>query len=222
MYTSSIRPFSRHKYGRGAWFAITNQYAGKDKWGAELKKQDDLLHTYKWKGRSNFLLDKFISQHRNAFISMQQCAVHVEFQLPNEDSRVGYFCDAIETTNASLQAAMALIRNDDNPVVGKRSNFEATSTCLLPHDPVAKKRTNNPARHRGAEISSIDSSQMKSGVGTSGVYLRYHKRDEYLKLTAEQKKELHEWRDQSSTSKTNGEKPRDDKSAKRPKPDRTN
>ena len=70
---------------------------------------------------------------------MQQCAVHVEFQLPNEYSRVGYLLDAIETTDASLQAAMALIRNDDNPVVGKRSNFEATSTCLLPHDPVAKK-----------------------------------------------------------------------------------
>ena len=213
MYTSSIQPFSRRKDGRGAWFAITNQYAGKDKWGAELKKQDDLLHTYKWKGQSNFLLDKFISQHRNAFVSMQQCAVHVEFQLPNEYSRVGYLLDAIETTDASLQAAMALIRNDDNPVVGKRSNFEATSTC---------KRTNNPARHRGAEISSIDSSQMKSGVGTSGVSLRYHKRDEYLKLTAEQKKELHKWRDSSSTSKTNGKKSRDDKSAKRPKPDRAN
>ena len=45
MYTSSIQRFSRRKDGRGAWFAITNKYAGKDKWGAELKKQDDLLHT---------------------------------------------------------------------------------------------------------------------------------------------------------------------------------
>ena len=153
---------------------------------------------------------------------MQQCAVHVKFQLPNEYSCVGYLLDAIETTDASLQAAMALVRNDDNPGVGKRFNFEATSTCLLPHDPVAKKLTNNPARHRGAEISSIESSQMKYGVGTSGVSLHYHKRDEYLKLTAEQKKELHKWRDSYSTSKTNGKKPRDDKSAKRPKPDRAN
>ena len=63
---------------------------------------------------------------------MQQCAVHVEFQLPNEYSRVSYLLDAIETTDASLQAAMALVQNDDNPAVGKRSNFEATSTCLLP------------------------------------------------------------------------------------------
>ena len=222
MYTSSIQPFSRRKDGRGAWFAITNQYAGKDKWAAELKKQDDLLHTYKWKGQSNFSLDKFISQHRNAFVSMQQCAIHVEFQLPNEYSRVGYLLDAIETTDASLQAAMALVRNDDDPTVGKRSNFESTTTCLLPHDPVAKKRTNNPARQRGAEISSIDSSHLKSGVGTSGVSLRYHKREEYLNLTAEQKKELHEWRDSSSTSNTNVKTPRDAKSPKRPKTDRAN
>ena len=47
---------------------------------------------------------------------MQQCAVHVEFQLPNEYSRVGYFLDAIETTDASLRAAMDLVRNDDHPL----------------------------------------------------------------------------------------------------------
>ena len=70
-YASSIQPYSQRKDGRNAWLALTNQYAGKDNWSAELKKQDDLLHTFKWKGQSNFSLDKFIAQHRNAFISMQ-------------------------------------------------------------------------------------------------------------------------------------------------------
>ena len=110
----------------------------------------------------------------------------MKFQLPNEYSRVGYLLDAIETTDASLQAAMALVRNDDDPTNGKQSNFEAISTCLLPHDPVAKKRQNNPSRcGAGAEISAIDSSKIKSGVGITGVNLRYHKREEYLKLTEE-------------------------------------
>ena len=71
MYTRSIQPYCRHKDGHGTWFAIMNQYAGKDKWGDELKKQDDLLHTYNWKGQSNFSLEKFISQHHNAFVPMQ-------------------------------------------------------------------------------------------------------------------------------------------------------
>ena len=95
MYTSLIQLYSQRKDGCGTWFAITNQYAWKDKWGAEQKKQDDLLHTYKWRSQSNLLLDKFISQHRNAFVSMQQCAIHVEFQLPNEYSCVGYLVNAI-------------------------------------------------------------------------------------------------------------------------------
>jgi len=201
MYASSIQPFSRRKDGRGAWTAITKQYAGKDKWASELKLQDDLLHTRKWKGQTNFSLDKFISQHRNAFVSMQQCAEHVEFQLPNAYSRVGYLLDAIETSDASLQAAMALVRNDETPVTGKRSDFEATAACLLPHDPVAKKRNTNPQRNRGAEVSAIDSSKIKSGIGATGVPLRYHKREEYNKLSPAQKKELHEWRESDSTTK---------------------
>ena len=107
---------------------------------------------------------------------MQQCAIHVKFQLPDEYSCVGYLLDTIETTDASLQAVMALVRNDEDPTNGKRSNFEATSTCLLPHDPVAKKRQNNPSRcGAGAKISAIDSSKIKYGVGTTGVNFLYHK-----------------------------------------------
>jgi hypothetical protein len=71
---------------------------------------------------------------------MQQCAKHVDYQLPNEHSRVGYLFDAIESTDPSLQAAMALVHNDTG-AHGKCNNFEATASYLLPHDPVAKKRT---------------------------------------------------------------------------------
>ena len=113
---------------------------------------------------------------------------------------MGYLLDAIETNDAYLQAAMALVRNDDDPTNGKRSNFEATATCLIPHDPMAKMRQKNPARHNNAEISAIDYTKLKSGVEATGVNLRYHERDEYLKLAAEQKKELHFWRESSAGS----------------------
>ena len=76
-YAASIKPYQRGKDGRGAWAALTNQYAGKDKWEAEIKEQDDLLHTCVWKGQSTFPLEGFIGQHRNTFVSMQQCAEHV-------------------------------------------------------------------------------------------------------------------------------------------------
>ena len=56
-YAASIKPFTRAKDGRGAWKALTSQYAGKDKWEAEIKRQEQLLHTRIWKGQSNFSLE---------------------------------------------------------------------------------------------------------------------------------------------------------------------
>ena len=113
--------------------------------------------------------------------------MHVDFQLPNEFNRIRYLLDAIKTTDADLQAAMTLVRNDIDPTTGKRFNFEATSIWLFPHYLVAKKQNSHDDRHRGAEVSAINSSTINSGVGTTGVDLRYHKMNEYVKLSPEQK-----------------------------------
>ena len=94
-YAASIKPFQRTKNGCGTLQDLTNQYAGNDKWEAEIRKQDDLQHTRVWKGQSNFPLEGFIAQHRNAFVSMQQCAEHIAYQLPNELTRVGYLLEGI-------------------------------------------------------------------------------------------------------------------------------
>ena len=75
---------------------------------------EKILHTSIWKGQSNFTLESFVVQHRNAFIMLEQCAEHVTFQLPNPHSRVGYLLDAIQTLDAGLQAAMASIRTDND------------------------------------------------------------------------------------------------------------
>ena len=48
-YATSIKPFQQCRDGEGAWNALTSQYAGKDKWDAEIKKQEHLLHTCVWK-----------------------------------------------------------------------------------------------------------------------------------------------------------------------------
>ena len=56
-YTGSIRPFKHTEDGRSAWFAIVSQFAGKDKWQAEIKRNEQLLHTRVWKGQSNFTLE---------------------------------------------------------------------------------------------------------------------------------------------------------------------
>jgi hypothetical protein len=197
-YAASIKPFQRNKDGRGAFQALTNQYAGQDKWEQELKKQDDLLHTQEWRGQSNYTLERFIQQHRTAFVSMQSCAQYVEYQLPTEHTRVGYLLAGIQCNDAGLQAAMASVRLDTTPLTGKRSDFEAAATHLLPYDPVAKKRTSNHKRGAG-EISDITGADIssfgtKEGIGKTGVHLRYHKSEEYSTLSSDQMDELREWR----------------------------
>ena len=121
-YAASIKPFQRNRDGKGAWKALTSQYAGKNKWEAEIKRQEQLLHTCIWKGQSNFSLEHFISQHRNTYVSMSASAEHVQYQLPNEHSCVGFLIDAIQCADAGLQAAMASVKMDNGPN-GLRNNF---------------------------------------------------------------------------------------------------
>ena len=70
-YAVSIKHFQQHRDGEGAWKALTSQYAGKDKWEGEIKKQEQLLHTRVWKGQSNSSLEYFICQ--NIIMHMYQC-----------------------------------------------------------------------------------------------------------------------------------------------------
>ena len=71
-----------------------------------------------WKAQSNVSLERFISQHRNAFVSLQQCSSHVQFQLPNVNTQVGCLLDAVQFGEApfagtwpSFKMAKALPEN---------------------------------------------------------------------------------------------------------------
>ena len=69
---------------------------------------------------------------------MSACAEHIQYQLPNEHSRIGLLIDAIQCVDNGLQAVMASIKTDNGPY-GLRNNFERAVAHLLPYDPVAKK-----------------------------------------------------------------------------------
>ena len=171
-----------------------------------------------WKGQSNFSLEKFIAQHRNPFVSMQACAEHIQYQLPNGHSRVGFLLDAFQTSDAGLQAAMASIRTDDGPN-GMCNDFEQSAAHLLPYDPVARKHATGSSKRGSAEVSAVSYEATdvaafgtKPGIGKSGVHFRYYDKSEYSKLTKEQKTELGEWR-----SKGGEEQGRGDAKAKKAK-----
>ena len=119
----------------------------------------------------------------------------MQYQLPNEHSRVGFLLQAIQCSDPGLQAAMPSIKTD-NGLEGMRNNFEATPAHLLPYDPVAKKRSSGQKRG-SAQISSVvdtpNATMKKLSIGKTGVHLCYYKTGEYRNLSREQKDELREW-----------------------------
>ena len=162
----------------------------------EIKHQDDLLHTCQWKVQSNFPLEGFIAQHRNAFVSMQQCAEHVEYQLPNEHTCVGYLLEGIVCPDLGLQGAMASMCTDDGPT-GMQNDFKAAAAHILPYDPVAKKRVAAGSNRIAAQISFVEvpetakiSAATKVSIGKTGVHLWYLTPEEYRQLIDDHKSEL--------------------------------
>ena len=190
-YAASIQPFARRRDGRGALKAIKDQYAGKDKWEKEMKKQEEIIHNRKWKGTGSYTLDLFVSAHRNAYVVLTQCSEHVTVQLPNGTTRVRYLLDNIECGDAELLASIANVRKDTVMV----SDFESAVAYILPSDPVAKRLITSKGKRMHADISSVDGSGIKSGIGPkTGVELRYHTTDEYENLSVGERAELSEWR----------------------------
>ena len=69
---------------------------------------------------------------------MSACAEHIQYQLPNKCSRVGFLINTIQCANAGLQATMASVKMDNGPH-SLWNNFERAVSHLLPYYPVAKK-----------------------------------------------------------------------------------
>eukprot|EP00957_Ditylum_brightwellii_P182715 13917423-Ditylum_brightwellii.AAC.1 len=57
--------------------------------------RDKFLHGKVWNGHTIYPLERFIGQHRCAFIAMKEVAEHVPFHLPNKFTRVGFLLAGI-------------------------------------------------------------------------------------------------------------------------------
>eukprot|EP00957_Ditylum_brightwellii_P182990 13937848-Ditylum_brightwellii.AAC.1 len=74
--------------------------------------RDKFLHEKVWNGQTLYPLERFIRQHRCAFIAMKETAEHVSFQLPNKFKRVGFLLAGRTSSDAGLQATIANIKSD--------------------------------------------------------------------------------------------------------------
>ena len=218
-YAASIKPFQRPHDGRGAYFSLISQHAGHDKWNIEVTKAVAYMHSTKWKSTCNYLLASFCNRHRQAHEDLKAAvAAGVHHQLPSEFTRVGYLLANIETSDPELQAAMAQVKSDkdDATQTGMRYNFEETVTTLTPCDPVAKrrgsKRGNDGATISDLQVGSADGdSKLRTGIGKTGVPLRWHNDAEYQPLSSAQKSELYRWRNKKEEYAGRKDTPADQK-----------
>ena len=140
----------------------------------------------KWTGTTNQTLKAHIDRHITSFFAMTEASNHVSHQIPDDCTRVGYLIASIESADTNVVAALSSIRMDDT---GRRENFETALVFLAQICPmVSNKGAAKPAAKIGAAVA-----QPNSGVGTTGVELRYHTPAEYKLLTQVQRDEVSEY-----------------------------
>ena len=140
-----------------------------------------------WSGTTNQTLKAHIDRHQSAFVSLSEASDHVSHQLPNDRTRVGYLIDSITSTGKNVVAALASIHMDDT---GQREDFEEASILLAQIFPITKnKGGGKPTAKIGAA-----GAKLSSGVGSTGVELRYYKSAEFMVLTPQQRVEVSEYK----------------------------
>ena len=118
-----------------------------------------------WNGK-RYALESYCSQHRAKFLQLQEASNHVQFQVPNEHTRVGYLIDNIKCSNAALQAAIAKACTNTG---GARDNFEQAVAELLSVDPYIPNKTNT----KSVTFANVSSFGGQPGQGgKTGVDLR--------------------------------------------------
>ena len=73
-----------------------------------------------------------MSNHRQAFDDVRECAAHITTNVPGEPQRVECLIDSITSKDNTLQAAVGLIRANTNNM---RNHFEMTASILIEVDP---------------------------------------------------------------------------------------
>ena len=204
---ASIAPFRRERDGRKAFIAIRAQHAGKDVWDKLVKEAETILQTRKWTGTTNVTLAQHMGKHRQAFITLTECAEHLPVNVPNERSRVTHLMESIQSTDPTVLAALAAVRQDEGD---KRVNFESSFAYLVVVCPVEAKLAKKGKVSFQADISATSATASglggdakKPGFGTTGVSLRYHKHKDFVKLPKDQKDELSAWQ-RANSDKNNG------------------
>ena len=147
-------------------------------------------------------LEIHVSNYRKDHNDLIECSAFAQCAVPRPEQKVECLINSIQCTDSTLQDAVSLVRANTNNM---RQNFEAAHSSLMEVDPYHRSSRSDG---RNSDVSTIE---FKAGRGSSGVYLRWHPRKEFLKLTKNQKEERQNW---SRSDEGKKQKPNNFKSEK--------
>ena len=187
-FESSIKSHQRKRDGRAAYFALVQHNLGSSKWDKIIEEAETYVLRREWNGRNHrFTLRSHINKHRETHNEMVRAKQHVEYEEPNEHTRVGRLIKSITSRDPAIVSA--LIHIQGSPTL--REDFEEAADFLLL---TAPSNTSNNNNHRMSAVrgdggDNGNSNGVKKSPNT-GVELRYYTKKEYSKLSHEQRKEL--------------------------------
>eukprot|EP00957_Ditylum_brightwellii_P195328 14881572-Ditylum_brightwellii.AAC.1 len=163
VYDAMICSFCSTEDGRGAWKALVKKHEGHGKW------------------------DKIIKQSRHQhFALLNNASQHIQYQLPNEHTQVGWVLTNIEHPDPQFNAIIELVRQESYDA---HDDFEEAVLVIVPYN-LFKGSTK-----KGVSFEILDTTATtisnKFGRGTkTNVDLHWHKPNEFKLLLADEKDKL--------------------------------
>lgn len=214
VYYATVKTHLKKGKGKEAWSTLQAHLAGKIYWEDRIRKSRDFLQQKKWSHGSKQSIKTFITKFTTAYETMKECkAAGHSVAIPDQAELVRLFLEAIKVGgDPLLAAAISTIRQN---LKGELNDFKLASTHIL--DNVVDKKVDRKSDDPSATISSLrnnkekeDSgrkarrerkkgkgaahsyvgSDLKKGIGKTGVHLRWHTPAEAKALTPAQYQEL--------------------------------
>ena len=114
-YSYSIKPFQSTDNGHGAYKALIDYNAGKDKWVKILRDAKTYVNERKWDGTTSYLLQAYIEKSRECYVDIENASEHMTEQVPNPRTRVQILLGSIEgCTDPNICARVAAVSNESN------------------------------------------------------------------------------------------------------------
>eukprot|EP00587_Corethron_hystrix_P009473 CAMPEP_0113318656 /NCGR_PEP_ID=MMETSP0010_2-20120614/13143_1 /TAXON_ID=216773 ORGANISM="Corethron hystrix, Strain 308" /NCGR_SAMPLE_ID=MMETSP0010_2 /ASSEMBLY_ACC=CAM_ASM_000155 /LENGTH=371 /DNA_ID=CAMNT_0000176013 /DNA_START=610 /DNA_END=1725 /DNA_ORIENTATION=- /assembly_acc=CAM_ASM_000155 len=215
IYATSVKPHSRKKNGRAAYKSLVSHNCGNSKWETVSEVTERKVTRSEWNGQSNcFTLVKHIQNHCAAHNDMLRSSEFVNYEVPNDCTRVTSLLLSITSTDPRGVSAKTSILADG---LSKRNDFELTADFLLKAAPdknsasrahnISSLKSNGGGgsdknkRNRKRENNKFgkDSDICNRGPNT-GVDLRYYTDAEYKKIKPAERKELYEWQQRNKAN----------------------